>query len=359
MNMKKKVPTRKQTSKRILPQPIKASTGKENVVVLFAVNNGYAPYLGVALASLVEHAGKHEYELIVLYHDLSERNRELLERIVDQFGCESAGRFRLRFMEMPIDMTDYNFAHGYKSISVECWYRLFAPSLFLEYDKILWLDADILVRDDVAKLYDTSIGDNWIAACRWDYGIIGLLERERRQKKPKLGPYFTKVLRVKRPKENYVNSGVLMLNLRAMREQNIQDELLQAAQNPAMYFHDQCTINKVCQGHIQYIDSEWNGLASFPMEDLPLKYRKKALADKKNRKIVHWAGSIKPWRTPLALGADEWWNVARRTPYYEQILYTNICSILLGEMNKKISEQANRLTDFGKSLAELGKNLAR
>ena len=68
----------------------KVSSQCKKVAVLFAVNNWYAPYLGVALASLVECAGKHEYELIVLYHDLSKRNRELLERIVDQFGL----RFR-------------------------------------------------------------------------------------------------------------------------------------------------------------------------------------------------------------------------------------------------------------------------
>ncbi len=331
------------TARSARKTPPKVDHRCEKMAVLFAVNNGYAPYLGVALASLVECAGKHEYELIVLHHDLSERNRELLERIVDQFGRESAGRFQLRFMGMPIDMTDYDFAPGYKPLSAECWYRLFAPSLFPEYDKMLWLDSDILVRDDVAKLYATSMGDNWIAACRWDYGIIGILERERRQKQPKLGPYFTKVLGVKRPKENYVNSGVMLLNLRAMRKHEVQEKLLQAAQNPAMYFHDQCAINMVCQEHILYIDSEWNGLVSYNPDHLPLKYRKKALSDKKNRKIIHWAGGAKPWQKPDHEGAVEWWDVARRTPYYEHILYSNICAILRGEMNRKFTKLGNAL----------------
>ena len=323
--------------------PPKLSPQRKKVTVLFAVNNGYAPYLGVALASLVECAGKHEYELIVLYRDLNERNRELLESIINQFGRKSAGSFRLRFMEMPINVTDYNFAPGYKSLSVECWYRLFAPSLFPEYDKILWLDADILVRDDVAKLCATSMEDNWIAACRWDYGIIGVLERERRQRKPNLGPYFTKVLGVKRPKENYVNSGVILFNLRAMREQNVQEKLLQAAQSPVMHFHDQCVINMVCQGHIHYIDSVWNGLICFNPDNLPLKYRKKALADRKNRKIIHWAGGAKPWQKPDHEGAIEWWDVARRTPYYEEILYANICAILRDKIDKKFTKLGKAL----------------
>ena len=319
-----------------------SSRGKK-VAILFAVNNEYAPYLGVTLASLVEHAGVREYELIVLYRDLNERNRELLGHIVDRFGRESAGRFRLRFMEMPIKLTDYNFAPGYKSLSDECWYRLFSPELFPEYDKILWLDGDTLIRTDVADLYATDMGDDWIAACRWDYGIIGLLERERRQKQPKLGPYFTKVLGIKRPKEDYVNSGVMLLNLRAMREHGVQEMLLEAAQNPDMYFHDQCAINMVCQGHIHYVDSRWNGLIWFRPDNLPIKYRKKALSDKKNRNLIHWAGGPKPWELPQCEAAFEWWNVARRTPYYEQILYTNICAIMRGEMDKKFTELRNVL----------------
>ena len=318
--------------------PPKLSPQCKKVTVLFAVNNGYAPYLGVALASLVEHAGKHEYELIVLYNDLNKRNRELLERIVDQSGQKTVEKFQLRFMEMPANLTDYNFAPGYKSLSDECWYRLFAPGIFPQYDKILWLDSDILVRDDVAKLYATDLGDNWIAACRWDYGIIGILERERRQKQPKLGPYFTKVLGIKRPKEDYVNSGVMLLNLRAMREHGVQEMLLEAAQNPDMYFHDQCVINMVCQGHIHYIDSVWNGLICFNPDNLPLKYRKKALADRKKRKIIHWAGGAKPWQKPDHEGAIEWWDVARRTPYYEEILYANICAILRDEIDKKFTK---------------------
>ena len=113
----------------------------------------------------------------------------------------------------------------------------------------------------------------------------------------------------------------------------------------------------VCQGHIYYIDSEWNGFVSYNPIELPLKYRKKALLDRKNRKIIHWAANQKPWRTPLVTGADEWWDVARQTPYYEHILYTNICAILRGEMNEKITEQANRLTELGKALTDLGTTL--
>ena len=343
MNSKEKATIRKQPSVETVPRLQEILTDKKKVAVLFAVNNEYAPYLGVALASLVEHAGKHEYELIVLYRDLNERNREMLRHIVDQFGRGSAGRFHLRIMEMSVNLANYDFAPGYKSLSDECWYRLFSPELFPEYDKIVWLDADVLVQADVAELFAINIEDNWIAACRWDYGIIGLLERERRQKTSKLASYFTKVLGIMRPKENYVNSGVLLLNLRAMREQNVQEKLLQAAQNPAMHFHDQCAINMVCQGHIHYIDSVWNGLIWFKPDDLPLKYRKKALSDKKDRNLIHWAGGPKPWELPQCGAAFEWWNVARRTPYYEQILYTNICAIMRGELTKRFTKVGNVL----------------
>ncbi len=78
----------------------------------------------------------------------------------------------------------------------------------------------------------------------------------------------------------------------------------------------------VCREHTHYIDLEWNGLVSYNPDNLSLKYRKKALADKKKRKIIRWAGGAKPCQKPDHEGAVEWWDVARQTPYYEQILYT-------------------------------------
>ena len=84
MNSKEKTTKRKLPSRQAFPRLPKTSTDKRKVAILFAVNNGYAPYLGVALASLVEHAGMREYELIVLYRDLNEQNRKLLGHIVDQ-----------------------------------------------------------------------------------------------------------------------------------------------------------------------------------------------------------------------------------------------------------------------------------
>ena len=65
---------------------------------------------------------------------------------------------------------------------------------------------------------------------------------------------------------------------------------------------------------------------------------RKPFGTRKDRKIIHWAGGAKPWQKPDHEGAVEWWEVARRTPYYEHVLYTNICAILLAEMNKKFTK---------------------
>ena len=56
---------------------------------------------------------------------------------------------------------------------------------------------------------------------------------------------------------------------------------------------------------------------------------------------------------------QRWWSYARKLPYYEELLYTNICAVLRGEMNKKITEQANRITELEKALTELGRTLGQ
>ena len=65
----------------------------------------------------------------------------------------------------------------------------------------------------------------------------------------------------------------------------------------------------------------------------------------------------KLWQKPNHEGAVVWWDIARRTPYYEHILCAHIRAILRSEMTKRISEQANKQAELGKALTDLGTTL--
>lgn len=325
-------------------------TSQTDVVpILFVCNDAYALYLAVALNSLVKHAGDCHYDINVFCNSLSARNQAMLQRCIveAQRRSESPGEFSLNF----IDIGEYAKSYHFLTTAVlpeEAYYRLFAPDMLKNVEKILYLDADILVKVDVAELYaEADPGEEWISACRWDFGIIGILRWEKTQKKHEWRDYFTKVLGLKRPADEYVNSGVMVMNLRAMRREHVQKQLLRAAQTVKTKFCDQCIINMVCRGHIRYIDSVWNGLVSFNFAVLSKKHQRKALLDRENRKIIHWAASRKPWKLPQVDGADEWWDVARETPFYEEILYTNICTLMREEMSKVLKEQDKARQQIG------------
>lgn len=84
-----------------------------------------------------------------------------------------------------------------------------------------------------------------------------------------------------------------------------------------MYFKDD----------IKYLDMSWNYefehaniRKQYLIERLPLNIMTEYLNAKANPKIIHFAGDRKPWRYPDEEYAEIWWEYARKTPFYEEIL---------------------------------------
>ena len=91
------------------------------------------------------------------------------------------------------------------------YYRLIVPNAFPYIDKALYLDSDTLIRDDIATLYDTEIGDN----------ILGAIKDGSVQIFDEFITYVEKALKIK--KECYFNAGVLIMNLAKMRKMRFEN----------------------------------------------------------------------------------------------------------------------------------------
>src|SRR5699024_3228667 len=96
-------------------------------------------------------------------------------------------------------------------ISVVTYYRLALPNLLPQYDKLIWLDGDTIVCRDLSCLFNTDMGNNYIA------GV--------------LAPYvaqdanYAKILGIPNMK-TYVNAGVLLWNLDLMRQNNLEQKFM-------------------------------------------------------------------------------------------------------------------------------------
>lgn len=141
-----------------------------------------------------------------------------------------------------------------------CMIRAAFPEMFPQYAKILSLDIDIVINDDVSDLWDYDLTD---------YYLAGVPERQRQ--KSTADPL-------------YINFGVVLMNLAKLRKDNIQEPLIASLNKQKFGCPEQDAYNKICAGHILHLPAEYNYTTYSHITGDAIKER-----------IIHYAGQ-KFWR---------------------------------------------------------------
>lgn len=179
--------------------------------------------------------------------------------------------------------------------------RLLLPELLPELDRILYLDCDIVVRQDLAQLWEkTDLADNYLAAI-YEAAIEGQAERFRA-----LGCDPAK----------YFNSGFLLMNLAQMREEKVSEKLLEACRVPYLEFPDQDALNQVCQGRVLPLSPLYNSIRTFFIPkykaDFVRQYSEPLWEQVQREATIHYTGG-KPWNL-FTVQFAAWWMVYDRLP---------------------------------------------
>ena len=131
----------------------------KEIPIFFSTDDNYIPYLDVAVSSLIANASKdYDYRIIVLNTGLCPKNIAKVKR------NEQPG-FIIDFVDISENLE--NIKSHFKNVyhfSIVTYYRLFIASLFPQYDKIVYLDCDLVVLGDISKLYHTDLEGNIFAA---------------------------------------------------------------------------------------------------------------------------------------------------------------------------------------------------
>lgn len=297
------------------PAALSPAFPRDNVPVFFATNARFAPFTAAALVSLVRTSSPaRNYDVVVLSGDLAQADREKLLSLTAH-----RKNFSLRFFDPCGAMEGYALREK-ENISRETYFRLAIPELFPCYDKVLYLDSDLIVRRDVGELFDTELGDNYLAGAPdvCHAGNVNGFD-------PSLAQYFAKfgyadVMKL-------INAGVLVMNTAALRRDFSCAYLLDFARQGNFLFQDQDVLNLLCEGRIVFLDVGWNFTAdpegSYRAEArsfAPAEYSRGWMRAASDICICHYAGNEKPWRTPSAQYAEFFWENFRLTPYYEGFL---------------------------------------
>lgn len=280
----------------------------EKIVVAFATDRKYRYYTGVTLYSLIQHASSDtEYEIILLCENLTEEDQEIFTRLIS--GKE---KFSLHFIDMHSKIreigADKFYTTGHYAISV--YYRLFLPEILPQYDKVLYLDSDLIVQTDIKKLYSIDIGDFALAAVT-DRGSSSIPLNVRTMD---FYCYCRRVLGLRKPKQ-YFNSGVLIINLQKLRNSDYPQRIrTEISSGIHFVYPDQDILNRIFDGKTFYLNKSWNYMT----------IQKGTCLEKKS--ILHFAGVLHPWISTHLPNCEIWWEVAEKSLLAEKIRKVNYCS---------------------------------
>lgn len=190
--------------------------------IVFAINESYYKQLETVIVSILENS-QSNFEFIVLSKGLPEFCKDAIGKTISLYGDRSSARFidlskvkNINIESLMSRRDDYCY------ISVETFYRFYIPSLLPEYDKVIYLDADILVFDDLQNLYKIDVDQVYVGAVKDTYvtSIVGQNKKSETRPKISFRDYLATVLNVKHTQ--YFNAGVLLLNLKKIRRDNIE-----------------------------------------------------------------------------------------------------------------------------------------
>lgn len=267
--------------------------GDSTVPIFYAVDDNYAPYLAVSLASLVAHTvPTRHYQVIVLCDNLNAANQGRLR------AFETAN-VQIQFVSindrLKQEITDKNNKLRSDYFTFTIYFRLFIAELFPKLDKALYLDADTVVLKDVADLFDTPLGDNLVGAVP-DY-FIGHT--------PETIAYADQAVGI--DSQKYVNSGVLLMNLAEMRRSKFAEHFLELLNK----YHfkslapDQDYMNAIARNRIHYLNPSWNIQITTPQDVDPW--------------LIHYNLFAKPWRYDDAPRQSYFWTYAKQTDYEDML----------------------------------------
>lgn len=291
---------------------------ENNIAIAVSCNEYYMPILGVMLSSLLKaRSQKNNYDILVLRNkpeferECVVRNIKMLERLVDQYSNAS-----IRFVDISGLISGKKFfVRG--NFTPETYFRLFLPRLLGNYEKVLYLDADMIVCRDVAELYNTDLEGALLGAVR-DPIISGS------NKSPEYNKHDDMVRLGIKNIYDYFQAGVLLIDLKKISENGLCEEMIEYAATHDCDLVDQDVLNLFCQGRVKFIDNKWNvdvnSIAMKVVPYAPVAMWKEYQINRENGYIYHFAGSDKPWNNPGMDKADLFWDVARKTSWYEIIL---------------------------------------
>lgn len=283
--------------------------------VVYITDKGYFMPTLVSIKSLIESAknSTHQYNIYCVYSDFDAYEKEFFSALQTDFArITLINRKDLKLRGNSLNTEISNSSTSAVPMSL---LKFEIADMFPEKDKILYLDGDIIVKNTIDNIFDIDLADNY-AATVLDIGLL----------------YNKNIQACNNPK--YFNSGVMLLNLKKLREYNISNVLYEKKLSSAdSTFMDQGVLNEVFKEHTILLPLKYNCLylgitRARYFRGLTLEKINKLYTENyrtwtelfEDAAIIHYASKDKPWKYKDGTGVKLWEYYYDKTPLSDQPL---------------------------------------
>lgn len=247
--------------------------------ILCATDKNFVPYCGIMLTSLFENNKDEDIVVYLLVDEtVKEQDKNQYRLLAEQY------KQSIRIIQ--VDASTFEKYPVYnRQWTNSIYYRLLAAELLPDsVDKIIYLDADIIVTRSIREMWEIDIK-------KYALGVVQDIWAPNQQVYDRLGLENDK---------NYFNSGSMLLNLKYWREHKLSAKYMQYIKEnfEKLWFNDQDTLNGVLFDQKLMLPVTYNFQVLFLKKSLfdeMTDEQKKDILATTNPLIMHYSASTKPW----------------------------------------------------------------
>ena len=244
-------------------------------------DDNYAPYSAVVIASIIDNNMDVPIVFHILHTNLTDERCRIMKDWIEGFSGKHICFYKMRkdtFTDFPIDEHTY--------LDFGAYIRLYLGECLQHLNKVLYLDCDTIVMGSLLQLWNTDISHYALAAVR-----------------DRINDYIRVYNRLDYPMDDgYINSGMMLLNLKKMRDDKFFSQARQMAVqkgNLVLKNHDQDLINAIYHGQILMLPFRYNLLEYYLYTEdwlyMNKKYYSQIVKACKSPVIIHFCMPTKPW----------------------------------------------------------------
>ncbi len=306
---------------------------QKNIPVYFVTNWDMVGYTATTMASILCNT-KHNVDFYVMDCGLSDFDRKQLSTLKERFSNFKSLSFA------KANMTRFKGLSTWYYGLLDAWAMLLFPEAFPNvHGKVIHVESDTLVVDDIVKLYNEDMKGYAFAGCP----DIAFSNNRK---------VFSNI------KYKYFNLGMAIIDCDKWREQNITTQALELGKKYGKIFGclHQDALNMLFDGNYCCLPSRYNlGERENYVKELHSDLSEEYFAEEWQHPVIIHFSPNKPWRSQnntyshrIAKYFNEWWYYAAMTPYIEGLRNCFISS----KISDGFKGFQTGMTDYGNNMLD-------